>query len=90
MLRLKQLQSRLPIRSLTRTRLVQQITPRLTDSGRKLITTTACITAQKQSTRISTLWKTSAALAASALAYTLTSTQVYALEATECNPNLYL
>jgi hypothetical protein len=88
MLRLKRLQPTLLIRSLSRARSVQQNAQRFTASGRKLTTGTACISVQKQNTRISTLWKTSAVLAASALTYTLTSKEVHALEATECNESL--
>lgn len=88
MLRLKQLQPRLPIWSLIRSRSVQQHTPRFTASTRKFISTTGCITAQKQNTRISNLWKPSVILATSLLTYALTEHKVYALETTECNYTL--
>ncbi|KAI9471956.1 MAG: P-loop containing nucleoside triphosphate hydrolase protein [Benjaminiella poitrasii] len=85
MFRLKQLQTKLPIRTLPRVRVVQPYRHSFRNAIKSISTaTSACITAQQRNTHyFSTFWKTSAALAATALTYGLTNSQVLALEAND-------
>lgn len=84
MLRLKLLQSKLPIRALVRPRFTQA--PKYTLKATISTSTTAAVATQQQKRRyFSSVWKTSAALATTALTYGLLSNHVLALEANDCN-----
>lgn len=89
MWRLKTLQPKLPLRTLTRPSSAMRF-PRSTckPATKNLSTAAAVVATQQQKTRyLSHLWKTSAVLATSAITYGLLNNNVLALEANDCNDN---
>lgn len=59
---------------------------RLVSTVRKVSTTTTCLSLQRQKVNYTlALWKASGVVAAAALTYGLTNTNVLALEANDCN-----